>query len=832
MQGFYFSYLIFSYLPCILSLKLTENRCYLQNSLTLEPSSHNELLVSTDTGLLRTLLRDLKLYYHIQDPKGELLDDYYCAMLPLTTDFGKPINPPEMPNLRSGNTYVVDIQYVAAARSEYCIYGGAVIGLERCGSEMKSIADTLGLEQPQFPNKTDKSHYSLFDDSNVKAFPLMFTPSVKLSFTHEASDVACVEDVYFGMTQQLTEEFKRSLAANVFNIFSFIKQLISPSYSKEIIYTKDKEKVEKFRNFDHSALVYKLCSTQMINFKFPELQYKETAPPLPETEAFLTYFTLIDIVNEQSRVMTRRGLLNTLFGEDPNIRSLFKQSEVSAKAFQLIKKNSHILVSNQQNLQNSLNRISAHEGEVTNALSKQGHRTHQLAVNLASLSAFTSRRLARVSYIERLESLLSMAHLQRIAVSDQIEQLSVEKTKKCSFQPSVTDPHFLCSQHYPDLTVLDNEITLLSHARRYDLVPYFALECLRFGRQMFKYSGSHVTINNDKVITTDKQTFPTLCLSSTKHCTSDYRESEPAHTVGPCNYLTDGESLAINCYQKTEIMTTDGQKLSVTDDPVYMTLSSLPLRLDTGETLMLSDVLTILRANIPMSDITDTTDKVIIKDNMGMSERIRPAPTPRSFSDKMEEFISPESVGPSKIFFFFSVVFCIAFIITCLCLCCRHPRLGVYCRETAELAAPIGNCQLANLCCGPKPVPPPSPEPSAPILREQQAPLLQRSSSSAPTMSGTRTTDRVYPDLPLSGFPAGTAESESDRLQRMQAHAQMLRARDQAARDQAAREQTAGLQTERGQDTQAYINQEQPPPVPSPNQIIFQDGIISFGVKQ
>ena len=217
----------------------------------------------------------------------------------------------------------------------------------------------------------------------------------------------------------------------------------------------------------------------MINFKFPELQYKETAPPLPETEAFLTYFTLIDIVNEQSRVMTRRGLLNTLFGEDPNIRSLFKQSEVSAKAFQLIKKNSHILVSNQQNLQNSLNRISAHEGEVTNALSKQGHRTHQLAVNLASLSAFTSRRLARVSYIERLESLLSMAHLQRIAVSDQIEQLSVEKTKKCSFQPSVTDPHFLCSQHYPDLTVLDNEITLLSHARRYDLVPYFALECLR-----------------------------------------------------------------------------------------------------------------------------------------------------------------------------------------------------------------------------------------------------------------------------------------------------------------------------------------------------------------
>ena len=71
MQGFYFSYLIFSYLPCILSLKLTENRCYLQNSLTLEPSSHNELLVSTDTGLLRTLLRDLKLYYHIQDPKGD-----------------------------------------------------------------------------------------------------------------------------------------------------------------------------------------------------------------------------------------------------------------------------------------------------------------------------------------------------------------------------------------------------------------------------------------------------------------------------------------------------------------------------------------------------------------------------------------------------------------------------------------------------------------------------------------------------------------------------------------------------------------------------------------
>ena len=90
-------------------------------------------------------------------------------------------------------------------------------------------------------------------------------------------------------------------------------------------------------------------------------------------------------------------------------------------------------------------------------------------------------------------------------------------------------------------------------------------------------------------------------------------------------------------------------------------------------------------------------------------------------------------------------------------------------------------------------------------------------------MSGTRTTDRVYPNLP--GFPDGAAETESDRLQRLQAHAEMLRARDQTANYQAA-----GLQTERSQDTRNYINPDQPPPGPSHNKIQYQDGIITFGV--
>ena len=824
MQGLYFFYLIIFYSPCILGLQLTENRCYLQNSLTMEPSLHkNELLVSTDTGLIKTLLRDLKLFYHIQDPKGELVNNLYCAMLPLTTEYGQPIDPPLMPELKVGVNYVVDIQYIVAARSQYCVWGGAVLGLERCKVELKSLAETLGLDQPQFPNKTEKSHYNHFDDSSIQAFPLLFTPATKLTFAHQASDEACVEDVYFGMTQQLTQEFKNNLAKNIFNIFSFIKQLISTPYPREIIYTKDREKVEKFRNFDHAPLIYKLSSSQMINFKFPDIQFKETAPELPDTEAFLSYFALIDIVSEQSRVKSRRGILNSLLGDDPNISKLFHQSEVSARAFQIIKKNSHILVRNQENLQVALNRVSAHEGEVTTALQRQGHRSHQLAVNLMSLSTFTSRRLTRVSFIERLESLLSMAHLQRIAVAEQIEKLSVEKPKTCNFQASVNDPHFLCSQHYPDLTVLDNEITLLNHARRYDLVPYYALECLRFGKQKFQFSGSHVQIIGDRVVTTDKETFPTLCLSSTKHCTANYEESEPAHKVGPCNFLTDGETLALNCFKMTQIVTTDGQELSVGDEPVYIQLSSLPIRLDSGETLALSEVLTVLKADIPMSDINNKSEKTHIKDDLGMSERISPAPTTRTFQEKMDEFVSPTAIGPSKIFFTFSLIFCIAFIITCCCLCCRSPKVGWYCRETAELAAPIGGCQLANLCCGPKPAPPTSPEPSAPILREQQAPLLQRSSSSAPTMSGTRTQDRVYPDLP--GFPAGPAETEADRLQRLQAHAEMLRARDQTAGPQ-----TAGLQTERSQDTRSYINQGQPPPGPSHSKVQYQDGIITFGV--
>ena len=111
-------------LPCISGLDLSQNRCFLQRSLTLEPHpDKNPILVSKSTGLPATLIRDLELHYQIPEPQGQLLqDEYYCAMLPIVSEYGAPISPPSMTKLKAGLVFVIDIQFIQAPNSEFCLW--------------------------------------------------------------------------------------------------------------------------------------------------------------------------------------------------------------------------------------------------------------------------------------------------------------------------------------------------------------------------------------------------------------------------------------------------------------------------------------------------------------------------------------------------------------------------------------------------------------------------------------------------------------------------------------------------------------------------------------
>ena len=845
-----FTYFIFLIILLIMNcnaLNLTENRCFLQESLTPTPNTNSDpILVSKNTNFLATMIRDIELYYQIKEPEGEIDEEYYCVDIASFQKYGNMIAPADMLTIKPGHAFIVDINYVIAPKSTFCIWNGATMSSQKCIEEITKLSQTLNLSSPALPQITDKSHYKLYDGaSQYSTFPLIFSPSVSVTFKHDSNSKVCGRDVYFEPTKKLTDEFMSNLGQNVFTIYSFSKKLINKQFPREIIYTNDQNAVNLFRGFEHVPVIFKKCLKQTLNFQFPDLQYRLSAPPLPVNRAWNVYMTLIQIIGKFNKQVNKRGLLSSLFGPDPSVKELQLQSQVSSKAFSIIKANSHNLITNQKNLQNSMNRITIHESELTAAVKHQAHRSHQLAVNVASLSTFSTRRLERVAYIERLENLLSLSHLQLMSIKQEIESLSLESTKKCNFQPD-TNPYFLCASHYPDFTIVSEDIHVFTHAVKYELSSYYSLECLRFGRQVFEYSGHHIKFEGERVLTVDTmkdgREFANLCLHSTRHCANLYKQVEPRHKIGPCGFLTDGAILAINCYQPTVITSADGQTFTVSDDPEFLQLSLLPLRLDTGESLVLADVLTILQSQSIMGHLDSTSDMTQTTDDIGSDEQVSKTPRIRTFHQKYQEFVSPKAVGPAKIFAGLLGLAILSLLLTCTCMCCRVTSLGACCQESLTEAAPVGTCEILRLCCPRPRQGQATPEPSAPILRHETAPLLPRSSSSAPTNLGAGeagTGHHVYPELPSApGFPLGDPEAPHCSVTAVR------QAADAAARQETARvaAETAAMRTagpgpgpaEHSPARTAapnpvhYNHQTQSPVQVSNSRVIYKDGALIF----
>ena len=772
------------------ALNLTANRCQLTKMVTIEPQDRSPTILTTkNTGFVRTLIRDLDILSELSHPPGSIQDGFYCSQIGDHHEYGNLISPTEADQLKPGLVYALDILFIRTIKmnSEFCLWHGAVLGIEKCKATLLKYAEVLNLPEPGLPQPGDVSKYQIFNNQNdFNSFPLLILPGKLLQFN--PTEEICGYDVYFSSVTELTAQFEELIEENIILLYTFIRPLMTQQVPRKKIYINDSELVATFNSFSHVPAIFKSTVTQHSpQFEFPILEYSPSASGIPTTLPWRVYLKLIEIVNKQGSLKNRRDLLGAFFGPDPSIQELQRHSQIQGKAFQIIKSNALRMIENQKQLQIGLNRVTVQESELTSITKQQAHRVHQLALNQGLLSFILSRKADRLSQIERLENLYNLAHVQLVDIKTQIETLSITQKHKCHVSPPNQNLDFslLCSDHYPSFRAINEEVYIMYNSIRHHLVTEYALTCLPFGEHIFSFSGSNVIIRDDRVITESGDEFPRACLHNVRLCKDKYASSNThLNRIANCSYINDDTFVMVNCVTPTQIDTAEGHTLTADDNPVTLPLSSFPITLS-GQTLQASEVLQIIGSDLqaphrrPEDDYYDPD----INDPISSPQSPQDSPKTTIFNDSFKEFITPSGIHISHVFAGFSGLFCILFVVTVCCICCRNPRIARGCVEATTLATPSSGCQVLKLCCPPNMFPPtaPRPEPdqdrvSIPLLPAPTMTLQQ--STSAPTglaALAAQVPHPIYPDLQaaaLPGFPAAqAAESVETRSTAPPVHA-------------------------------------------------------------
>ena len=671
-------------------VELSGNRCYLEPSISLEPSNKGLIHASKNTGLLGTIKQDLEIYTHMKLPIGNMRQGYYCTILPHFADFGNPVAPENVPSLPKGNLYIVDIYLIITKQgATICSYMSISVDFAKCKTTLQKLASSVGVSEPAYPVSGDTSAYTmLLNDDGFISFPLLFSPGLSMTFHHSISDTICGEDIYFSRTRTAAKHFRNTLSENIRQIFYFSNPLLTDPIETEILYINDAAQVALYNNFEefHAPQLYKILSDEPFSAKFPTPVYSPSAPDPPTTGAWPLYLSLMTIVlSDHGRV--KRSILDS-FLRDPKVSELAKDSQITSKAFQTVRKNEKVLRDNQKKLKIGLHKIAVKENELVQAVDLSSRRIHQVSLSLGLALKYLSRKTEQGLNVERLENLFALAGDQKNSIQMQINSLITPKNQICT---SVMGARMkiICNNHYPTFKIINNEIIVLMSAQEHQMTKHLDMTCLPFSnKKIFTHSGMSVTLRQGVYYTEDKQSFKEECLLSTANCQNLYETRGAEYRFGDvCQYITNLKDITINCFEMIEVSTHTGTRLKIGDTPVTVSLSELPLSYGNA-TLTPSDILTSITPTIiPIYNTTQEKDLSKIFTPGAPAPEIKKTGPEQSLDKSFQEFIAPEGIQISHVFAGLSGIFLFssAFLV---CLICCRPELAKYlCQGLTRLAA-------------------------------------------------------------------------------------------------------------------------------------------------
>ena len=159
------------------------------------------------------------------------------------------------------------------------------------------------------------------------------------------------------------------------------------------------------------------------------------------------------------------------------------------------------------------------------------------------------------------------------------------------------------------------------------------MSCLPFSGKVFRHTGQALIIDETTRIATteDKYQFSLDCLQDVSICSEEYLSGiKTNNRFENCNFISDLNSLVINCEEPSNIITSDGREILIGDQPKSLSLNSLPIKIGT-KTLRPSDIFVAIKAK------TQTLGKLAnIETNDTMTQKAR-VNSPKALSPRVKE---------------------------------------------------------------------------------------------------------------------------------------------------------------------------------------------------
>ena len=652
---------------------------------------------------------------------------------------------------------ILDFFQVYAPNGSYCLVSGVILSIPDCNVQLEALANLTSFIPPEIPGK--QNSLNLFPTLNAKVKPL-YIQSGKLLF--EPGETArCGEDTFYEELSHLKQNLAGIIKKSIKLAFNFLHPIAGMDISTFDYLTSDTELYDfwqKCTEYHAPAILRAFFLTdnksQHSEWQFPKLKLDLTTPQKSLPTSLAVYINLLKIVCD--RQQTRRSVWSFLFGSDPQIQKLERNSVISHNSFDLVRKNEKIILRNQRLLSAATNHINKNEKDMMISFNQANRRLIQLTYDLGFSMDHQSKLALHEQIRGEFRNALLQANVQLSSLTRDLENF-LKTEQVCRMIDSKSE--FFCPSEAPSFHVATDLIVSFM-ATKIQSRPTFIFHCLPISgdsdkMMRFRAHQKHF-IRNETTFEGAQFNFPENCLADKKSCRNLYEPASEDTNFGPCYTVNNHLYIFAQCTRYVVIKTESGLIFQAPPGEITrISLTQLPLYSE-GEKFSHEDLYQ--RENTIRQRIDTSINNQERDFNLGASlSNMDDIKTIRgkqvTIQEDLHTFFSPQQVRGSHVMAALSGVFsfCIAFMVLSLLMkakCFRSVILTLadsFCRccgPPSEQAGPAQAAELQHMlpAQAAAPVPAPAPVPAqymrvpAPMPPAQAAdtaahyPLLQTTS--------------------------------------------------------------------------------------------------------
>ena len=575
---------------------LTKNRCYLKPQAKLIRTAQRQ--VFEKTNILKIFKNLVELHYNNQLPAITVDNNILYTSLNNCLFYGKPFGLGEKFRNFKGKK-ILNFFIIQVDQQYFCIIEGVHKNQNDCLKEIKTLAKIFNSPIPTFDHNTisrDFLNIFKFTKSNTQ----ILTYGTKLAFLGENEDVVC-KDQKFRNLKSLTDSFLSQLRSPISTIFNFIKPLLHKTQTQKFFITNDKYFYNTWQNLDHYQ---ELLSIFLDEEKFfPTFIFNEAKKPDVLPKGIFLYLSLFDILKHRQK----KSLLDYIFNGD-QVNEIAKNQNIFLENFQIMSNNDKRLLAQQKKFSAATQLVTINEKKINKSLRETIKKLNQLSSDLHQIYRMIISDILSNAKSNRIRHLMNLINIFDEELTLYLQNIVSMAMGRSSC--SLNEDNVLCQVSEPTFEI-HQDLSLTFKANIFHFKNILLCNCLPFYNMTFAAENSELIFDQGhyKDIKTSKL-YKLSCFEYIDICPENYKKAEYS-LFNRCNFIYGNNIIYINCYQSTQIITSEKKIIHISDEPQMFKYQDFPLTFQ-NEIFSLNDIFIEITDSLGINSLLEDDDNLYL----------------------------------------------------------------------------------------------------------------------------------------------------------------------------------------------------------------------------